>query len=599
MIWRRLVRQGSGRATPILVALAVAMAGFDARALGSESIRVSDRIEVDGVWDGGAIRVVRLVREEPDSHPEVKGFAVSFDLTARLIHMPPFIIEVPPDVDIDEGEAGSDDSYELAELRTDWRLKIEVEIIAPLRCRALQIDVDRKAQERQIEIEAFVEASEVLGDETQRIVLLGVPCIVDDTTVIESALHQKQRADRPFVDVDEQRPAEQLVLFGRLTLGGEVQLDLEYKDDYDLDAGDNEDTTVLDTSTILEARLDLAPTAYAFAKMRSAKGYVLADEERDLDLEEQTQLEELNVYWEDIFDLPVALHLGRQDFDEPREWLYDENLDAVRVYWRPDPFEVEYAVGSYLADEPRGRDETTYQFLTLRWHYAPKSHFAAYVIDVQDRSDRDDSPFYVGLRAMGRHEKSVRYWLDYSYLDGVNGRGEITAHAGDVGVGYQARHLPLRPYAYAAYAFATGDRKSSGRSDRNYRQTGLHDNTARMFGVASFSYYGELLDPELSNLHVLTLAIGVKPVEWASLDLVYHRYRQHAAADFLRDSSLRESPTGFDVDIGEEIDLIIGLDKLFRHLDVEIDVGYFIPGRAFGESDRPAFWLGVQMEWNF
>lgn len=557
------------------------------------------RVEVDGVWEGEFVRVVKIVRESPDASPEIKGFAERIDLGERLIYMPPFVVEVPEDTDIDEGEAGSNDSYELAELLTTWRLKIEGTIVGRFRFRATQIDVDRKSDERLIEIEAFVEESETDADGTIRLVLLGVPCLVDASTHIDLQTLTKDRPPIPFRDIDEQRPDQQLVLFERLTIGGEVQLDLEYKDDYDLDSTSNEDTTVLDSSMILEGRLELTEHSYAFAKMRTAKAYVLADEMRDLSLHENTQLEELNVYWEKLFDLPFAVLVGRQDFDEPREWLYDANLDAVRAFWRPGPFEVEYALGAYLADAPRGKDETQYQFLTLRWKHASKSELSAYVIDIQDRSSRDDSPFYVGARAIGRYEKSFRYWVDYAYLDGVNGRGEIEAHGGDVGAGYQFRDFPLRPYAYASYAFGTGDGKASGRSDRTFRQTGLNDNTDRTFGVVSFQYYGELLQPELSNLHIFTVGIGVQPLKWVSADLVYHRYRQQRATSFLRDSDLRESPNGLDPDIGEEIDLIIGFDKILGHMDIEIDLGYFEPGRAFDTNRHPAFWLGVQLEWNF
>ncbi len=52
-------------------------------------------------------------------------------------------------------------------------------------------------------------------------------------------------------------------------------------------------------------------------------------------------------------------------------------------------------------------------------------------------------------------------------------------------------------------------------------------------------------------------------------------------------------------DIGDEFDLVLGLDKLFDHMDVELDVGYFVPGSAFEANDHPALWVALKLEWNF
>ena len=47
-------------------------------------------------------------------------------------------------------------------------------------------------------------------------------------------------------------------------------------------------------------------------------------------------------------------------------------------------------------------------------------------------------------------------------------------------------------------------------------------------------------------------------------------------------------------------DLVIGVDKFFKHLDVELDLGYFLPGEAFSDDeDDPAWWVQLQFEWNF
>ena len=78
-------------------------------------------------------------------------------------------------------------------------------------------------------------------------------------------------------------------------------------------------------------------------------------------------------------------------------------------------------------------------------------------------------------------------------------------------------------------AFGSGDNNRRDGVDRNYRQSGLQDNNARFAGVTSFKFYGETVEPELSNLLIGTAAIGVRPTPRSSVDLVYHYYAQHRA----------------------------------------------------------------------
>ena len=70
--------------------------------------------------------------------------------------------------------------------------------------------------------------------------------------------------------------------------------------------------------------------------------------------------------------------------------------------------------------------------------------------------------------------------------------------------------------------------------------------------------------------------------------------------DDIFDSRLREDPSGFSRDLGQEIDVVFGLDKIFGHFDLELTYGYFVPGDAFANNDDdPAMFVAVQFEWNF
>src|SRR5262249_40724325 len=121
-------------------------------------------------------------------------------------------------------------------------------------------------------------------------------------------------------------------------------------------------------------------------------------------------------------------------------------------------------------------------------------------------------------------------------------------------------------------------------------------------GVTTFKYYGELIDPELSNLGIFTLGVGTLLSDWVSLDLVYHTYKQDVAQKELSfpptDSSLRRATlSGLDADVGSEIDLIFGYRR-FESWDLEIVGAYFDSGDAFTVGDD-AEYLKVQLRYRF
>ncbi len=577
-------------------ALAGVLVWLPARAAPAQEFPPGTRGEIDGRWADGVLEIEEITQEEPDEHSEIKGNPRRIDVVHRLLVIGPFAVEVPEGTDIRDDEK-KEKAFDFDDLVPEWRLKVEGELVAPLRFRALDIRVDRKPGTGRLELEGFVEEERVAEDGTRVLRVLGVECRFTSATVAAEGVFRKVRRRRQ-VNRDEVRPDQQLEMMDRLTIGGEVQTDFELRDDYDLDKHQNEDTATQELSAILEATLDLGRIGYAFGKVRSAKSWVIFDEKRDLHLEEATVLEELYFYWDLPEGIPLGLQLGRQDFDEPREWLYDENLDAARVYYQWQELEIEYSWSTLLADEPRDIKDRVNQILFARWGWRRDSHVGAYFIDIRDESDLDDSPFFLGARLLDRGD-AHRLWLDYSYLDGVLDTAEVEAHGGDAGAGWQFEDWPLAPYVFASYAFGSGDDKASGDTSREFRQTGYNDNTARVFGVASYEYYGELFRPELSNMHIYSAGLGMRPLRWFSADLVYHWYEQDHASTSIRSSRLRASPSGASRELGEEIDLVLGFDKLAERVDIEVDLGYFLPGDAFGADDHPALWVAVQVEWNF
>jgi alginate production protein len=186
--------------------------------------------------------------------------------------------------------------------------------------------------------------------------------------------------------------------------------------------------------------------------------------------------------------------------------------------------------------------------------------------------------------------------LELAHVRGRDGSRAIRGWGVDAGVTYTAA-LPLRPALTAAYAVGSGESTPDGRSDGAFRQTGLQENEGRWSGVTRFKYYGELLDPELSNLAIATMGLGLRPTERSSVDLVYHEYRQQIASLALRGATLAADPSGLTRELGRELDLVVGYDGV-KGLEVKGVFSYFIPGQAFPRADGSVF-ASVNVEWQW
>ncbi|MFT4540547.1 MAG: hypothetical protein ACI841_001777 [Planctomycetota bacterium] len=307
------------------------------------------------------------------------------------------------------------------------------------------------------------------------------------------------------------------------------------------------------------------------------------DDERD-GQDELTRLPlvELYAYWSDVFGLPFDLQVGRQDFDEDREWLWDKNLDAVRGIVKHGDLRLELAAATTLHDGGE-RAEATDTFLAYIYHEVDDCLLGAYVIDTRTRLEEDDFPIHMGVRAIGNWLPQQEVWAEAAVVQGYHEQTDIRGWGLDVGTTWSP-DLAEPWYFSAGFSFGSGDDDSTDSVDHAFRQTGLQDNNDKLGGVTSFKYYGELLEPELSNLEILTLGVGCRPTNDTSIDLVYHRYRQDQESDRIRGSHLDRHPNGISDKVGSELDLILG-HRFGTGADLEVVFGVFDPSDAFDDDE--------------
>ncbi len=453
------------------------------------------------------------------------------------------------------------------------------------------------------EIEGPIDALKRRGNDRVLLEIGGFEVEVDDRAQLLIDPDERVPLLPRAVDDDDARPRSRHFLGGRASLGGQVRWDVNPESNLDLDRdlpGDRTDG-IFTGQLEVAARFDPHWAGFVKGALTSTVGLneppgVNSDRARG-------QLHEMYLLWSSPLRW-AALEVGRQDFDEPREWLYDENLDAVRIHLAPHRrAKIELALAGRLGvsgvDGERGYAIGYAQAALVR-----KSWAGAYAIGRNDPAGGDDAR-WLGLRAGGAPIRGLDPWLDLGIL---LGRTALRRHRGtafDLGLTIQPLALSRTPSAFAArrpavtigLARGSGDADDTDDEDSTYRQTGFEDNTDTFAGVTSFKYYGELLDPELSNIRILTMGAGFRVGPSSSVDFVYHRYRQVVADNRLR-SELQIQPLGDNPFLGSGTDLIFGMEEI-QNLEIELDLAAFFPGRAFPDGSATATRASLQVKLNF
>lgn len=359
-----------------------------------------------------------------------------------------------------------------------------------------------------------------------------------------------------------------------------TQIEARYlgEDNYNLD--ELRDQDLQDSIASINGRFILAPSNYGISgqlQFRYVHIRSNVDSLGTFDIDD-TRLAESWVYLDDPFEVDFDIQLGRMDFDDRREWLYDQNLDGVRAYWRVAGWLAELSATTTLS-EGKLKDENTNNFVAYVTDI--NRRFATYIIHRDSDFQFDEKITHMGIRAFGDWPPEHESWLEISHMRGSRDSTDLRGWAVDIGT---TRNIGKRWFITTGWAFAQGDANTQDGKDGNFRQTQLQDNNGKFGGVTSFRYYGELIDPELANIHIGTLGLGYLFTRTGSIDLVGHYYRQDKAFRKILDSDIDQRLNGIDREIGWEVDAIVGWRPV-RAWDFEFVLAWFKPGKAFRRKD--------------
>lgn len=320
------------------------------------------------------------------------------------------------------------------------------------------------------------------------------------------------------------------------------------------------------------------------------------------DEREETALD-LKLFYLEFENLRPGLTLlvGRQAFEDDRKWYFDEELDGVRLTYEREALSLDASVTRELLFrknllESRPDEDAINNYFVKAGYEAGENHsLSAYTLLRDGMSGVDEELIFYGLSVQGQLADNLSYWGEFAHLRGRDGDDRLSGFGVDLGATLSLEGT-WQPSLTLAYAMGTGD--EGGGRDGRFRQSGLEGNEARFNGVEDFRYYGEALDPELSNIRIMTTGVGVRPTENSSIDLVAHRYWQDVSADGrLPGAAVRAEANGNSRDIGTGIDLIFGYREI-EDVALGLRLGWFMPGDAF-DSDRTMFSIQTGIDYDF
>jgi hypothetical protein len=589
------------------LSLPATSAGADDGTMSHPAFSPGRRVEITGrVLPDGTIEAHRIRLRDPDDGSKIEGRVTAIDPGRQRMRIGGFEVSTAanPNVHVEHARASLSDVSvgQIVEARGYWtyrrlhaaRLRIRQSGRKPEPQAArwgagVVASRSRKPEPaaRQTRIESAIEHVDrdvgilvVLG---RRVRLAPAGRIIDERTRHDLLdwTGRRLRRDQDDHQTSPLRLGDWFVLGGRI--GGEMRGERSVGSDSEQQKP--QDRAAASSEVLVSVALSQGVELYGRA--RAGREFEIDEHRHIRPIADTRRVLEAALSVERVAGAPLGFQIGRQRFTDARAWLLDEYLDAATVHLTLSSWRFEAAVATAIFAGPeteRARREQRHLIGSMSRRLGQRSSATAILVARDDRN-RGERPLWVGTTVFGR-PGGFRYWGNVAVRRGRAGPIELEGWALDGAVAYRSR-LPAAPSIIAGFAAASGDDSRSDGVDSAFRQTALHSNAARFHGLKRFAYYGEVFGPELSNIEIVTGGTSITPFDGASMDVVYHRYRQRLIRRSLGSNALRATGNGGSEELGEEVDLIVSVQR-FRPIDFSVVGGLLWPGAGMASPVRPA-----------
>lgn len=383
-----------------------------------------------------------------------------------------------------------------------------------------------------------------------------------------------------------------------VSVGAELEFTAQRSENLDLNTADDEDEDEIELQANLGLLYDNGARTRAYLELNLVYERLggVETNARDVILD----VNEAYVTFRSD-DRSRALTFGRWKVSDEREWLFDEELDGIHFYNRGEKFafELMYAREQILQKDlldDHDDDEPDHFYARAYANLPGDAVGSIYGLYQMGQKTGDADLFWLGASVAGEFKDDIKYWGEFAHVRGKEMGRSVRGYGLDVGVTKTFIQFRSNPRLTAAIGFGSGDNGLG--KDTAFRQTDIQGNEKRFGGNTKVKYYGEVFDPELSNLTVLTLGAGFDFLQKSSIDLMYHYNFQNRSSNSIRDSKLDQKPSGNSRDLGHEIDVIVGFREI-NNVNIDFTAGVFFPGAAFKSTSSPGGFVAIDISTKF
>jgi len=288
-----------------------------------------------------------------------------------------------------------------------------------------------------------------------------------------------------------------------------------------------------------------------------------------------------------LFENRANILVGRKYINDKRGWYYKSSLDLLALSNKNDLLLYQFFIGTRVTKNRVAYDPNAVnknlkgvQFFIghISYEFFKENTLEGFYI-YEDNKNAQKKLGWSGLRIQGKiaqkNSDILSYWGDIATMHGKYQKNNAQGLGYDIGV----------KYSLTRYASAIALSSAYGSGGGNlYLQPSFTNNRSNYLSKdISFRYYGEFLQPELSNMWISSLYLlhhfNNNPQTTAILAM--HNYTQDKSSTTQYNATqFTLKPNGKKSDIGNEIDCILHYD-IVQNSYWRFSAGYFIGGKAF------------------
>lgn len=156
-----------------------------------------------------------------------------------------------------------------------------------------------------------------------------IACVLFFLVILFSTDSRSQT--RRSLEFDPDDPPETTIRIAPyLTFGGQLEFEYKLERNLDLDEQD-EDISTFEPGLGVAFSFDPTPNFQAFFATTFFWELIVEDSEKISDML-GLEIEQAYILFGELVNKGLSFQLGRQRFEDEREWLFDEELDAVRFF---------------------------------------------------------------------------------------------------------------------------------------------------------------------------------------------------------------------------------------------------------------------------